>query len=143
MHELKAVAVPEERMIPMMIGAVIFPVGIFWFGWTDVDYVKNVWPEIISLGFIGAGILLLFLQAINYIVDAYLLHANSAIAGNTFMRSFFGAGFPLFTTAMFHTLGVQWASTLLGCLALLLLPVPFLFYIYGKKLRTHSKFAFA
>jgi len=143
MHEQKAVAVPEERMIPMMIGAIIFPVGIFWFGWTDVDYVSSVWPSIIALVFIGCGILLLFMQAINYIIDAFLIHANSAIAGNTIVRSLFGAGFPLFTVAMFHTLGVQWASTLLGCLALLLVPVPFLFYKYGKTLRHRSKFAFA
>jgi len=143
LHELKAISVPEERMIPMMIGAVIFPVGLFMFGWTDVDYVDSVWPSIIALGIIGCGIVLLFLQAINYIIDAYLMHANSALAGNTFMRSFAGAGFPLFAVQMFNYLGVQWASTLLGGLATVLIPVPVLFYLYGKKLRHKSKFAFA
>ena len=44
------------------------------------------------LGVIGGSILLLFLQAINWIVDVYLRSANSAIAANTMVRSLFGAG---------------------------------------------------
>jgi MFS transporter, DHA1 family, multidrug resistance protein len=42
---------------------------------------------------------------------------------------------------MFDNLGIQWAATLLGCLALLMIPIPILFYIYGPKLRAKSKFA--
>lgn len=42
----------------------------------------------------------IFLQALNYLIDAYLMVAASAISANTFLRSFFGAGFPLFATAM-------------------------------------------
>lgn len=48
----------------------------------------------------GAGIMTIFLQALNYLIDAYLMVAASAISANTFLRSFFGAGFPLFATAM-------------------------------------------
>ena len=77
----------------------------------------------------------------NYIIDAYLMFAASAIAGNTFMRSVAGAAFPLFTRQMFAGMGIQWAGTLLGCIALVLSPIPFIFYLYGKKLRAKSKFA--
>lgn len=42
---------------------------------------------------------------------------------------------------MFDNLGVQWAGTLLGCLAAILVPIPVLFYLYGAKLREKSKFA--
>lgn len=83
----------------------------------------------------------IFLQALNYLIDAYLMVAASAIAANTFLRSFFGAGFPLFATAMFHNLGVQWAGSLLGFLALAFLPIPFLFYKYGGALRKKSHYA--
>jgi MFS transporter, DHA1 family, multidrug resistance protein len=55
----------------------------------------------------GAGIMTIFLQALNYLIDAYLVVAASAIAANTFLRSFFGAGSPLFATAMFNNLGVD------------------------------------
>jgi DHA1 family multidrug resistance protein-like MFS transporter len=31
--------------------------------------------------------------------------------------------------------------TLVGCVAVLLIPTPFIFYIYGKRIRAKSKFA--
>lgn len=106
----------------------------------------------------GAGIMTIFLQALNYLIDAYLMVAASAIAANTFLRSFFGAGFrkyspfllpgmrtnmktALFATQMFHNLGVQWAGSLLGFLAVAFMPIPFLFYIYGERLRKTSSYA--
>jgi DHA1 family multidrug resistance protein-like MFS transporter len=42
---------------------------------------------------------------------------------------------------MFENMGIQWASTLLGCLAACLVPIPIGFYLYGKRLRMKSKFA--
>lgn len=83
----------------------------------------------------------IFLQSLNYLVDAYLMFAASAIAANTFLRSLCGAGFPLFATYMFNGMGIQWASTLLGCVAALLVPVPVWFYLRGAKIREKSKFA--
>jgi DHA1 family multidrug resistance protein-like MFS transporter len=68
------------------------------------------------------------------------MNANSGIAGNTLLRSFAGAGFPLFAVQMYHKLGVAWATTLLGFLAVAFIPVPILFFIYGEKLRKLSKF---
>ena len=51
-------------------------------------------------------------------------------------------GFPLFATAMYHRLGVDWASSLLGFLGILFMPIPWVLYKYGKTLRVnHSKFA--
>lgn len=82
-----------------------------------------------------------FLQALNYLVDAYLMFAASAIAGNTFLRSLCGAGFPLFSVYMFEGMGIQWASTLLGCVAAALVPIPVVFYLYGHRIRARSKLA--
>ncbi|RJE20598.1 transporter [Aspergillus sclerotialis] len=91
--------VPEERLIPMVVGGVLLPAGMFWFGWTSNSHI--IWvPEVISGGFLGAGILLIFLQGLNYIIDVYTIYANSAIAANSFFRSWLGAGFPLFATPM-------------------------------------------
>lgn len=91
------IPVPEERLIPMMIGAILFPIGLFWFAWTG-NYPTVHWivPTLSGLA-TGAAILTIFLQALNYLVDAYLAVAASAIAANTFLRSFFGAGFREFT----------------------------------------------
>lgn len=89
----------------------------------------------------GFGLMSIFLQALNYLVDAYLMFAASAIAGNTFLRSLCGAGFPLFSLYMFDGMGIQWASTLLGCVAAVLVPIPVIFYIYGHRIRAKSKIA--
>lgn len=87
------IPVPEERLPPMMVGAVLFPIGLFWFAWSG-NYPNVHWivPTLSGL-FTGAGLMTIFLQALNYLVDAYLIVAASAIAANTFLRSFFGAGF--------------------------------------------------
>ncbi|KAH0353619.1 MFS general substrate transporter, partial [Aureobasidium melanogenum] len=131
--------VPEERMIPMIVGGALLPIGMFWFAWTSNPNI--IWvPEVISGSFIGGGILLIFLQGLNYIIDVYKANANSAIAANTFFRSWLGAGFPMFATYMFDNLGVPWAMSLLGFLTLALFPVPILFFFYGSKIRKMSKF---
>lgn len=69
------------------------------------------------------------------------MFAASAIAANTFMRSAFGAAFPMFATYMFDGMGIEWASTLLGCVAVAFIPFPVAMLFYGKKIRAKSKFA--
>ncbi|KAF4772220.1 hypothetical protein N7455_009060 [Penicillium solitum] len=130
---------PEERLLPMIIGGIILPVGMFWFGWTSNHHITWV-PQVVSGAFLGSGVLLIFLQGLNYIVDVYPTYANSAMAANSFFRSWLGAGFPMFASAMFHNLGVNWAMTLLGCLTAALFPVPIVFFIYGPKIRSWSRF---
>jgi len=69
------------------------------------------------------------------------MFAASAIAANTFLRSLAGAGFPLFARQMIDGMGVQWAGTLLGCIAMMLVPMPVFFYLRGGKIRQKSSFA--
>lgn len=69
------------------------------------------------------------------------MFANSALAANTLVRSLAGAGFPLFAAPMYNKLGVAWATSLLAFISLAMLPVPVLFFIYGKKIRASSTFS--
>lgn len=135
--------VPEERLPPMMIGGFFFAAGLFWLGWSGNYPDKVHWMvPTVAASFVGFGLILIFLPCLNYIIDCYLFLAASALAANTFLRSMFGAAFPLFARQMFQNLGINWALTLLGCLTCLMIPVPFLFYAYGKRMRERSKFAF-
>lgn len=86
--------------------------------------------------------MMVFMSAIIYLVDVYLLSANSAVASNTVVRSALAAVFPLFATPMYEKLGVQWATSLLGFLCLATVRAPLLFYKYGKRIRSWSKFAY-
>ncbi|GLA34084.1 hypothetical protein AnigIFM63309_005504 [Aspergillus niger] len=131
---------PEERLVPMMVGSVLLPIGMFWFAWTSNPHI--IWvPQVVAGGFMGCGILLIFLQGVNYLIDVYKMNANSAISANAMFRGLLGAGFPLFATYTFNNLGVPWAMSLLGFLSTALVPVPFLFYIYGANIRKWSKFS--
>ena len=129
---------PEIRLPPMAVGAIVLPIGFFWSAWTSNP--GTPWPaQVVAYAFVGFAIDLIFIQGLKYIVDVYLNVANSAISGNTFARSFFGAGFPLFAVGMYHNLGVPWATSVLGFISLAMAPVPLLFHRYGKKIRSFSK----
>jgi hypothetical protein len=74
-------------------------------------------------------------------VEAYPLYAASALAANAFVRCIFAGAFPLFGVQMYEKLGYQWATTLLALLTVAMLPFPFLFFKYGKRIRARSRFA--
>ena len=135
--------VPRARLPPMIIGGFIFPIGFFIFAWSaDINHGHVFWlVPCIGLACVGCGILLIFLQALNYLIDVYLMYSASAIAANTMVRSLLAAVFPLVATYMFHNMGVNWASTLLGLLALIMAPVPIMFYYFDEKLRNSSKYS--
>jgi len=131
--------VPEWCLPLAIVGAVAFAIGRFWFGWTGWTPRIHWLAPIASGVATGFGFLCIFLQCFNYIVDTYLMFAASAITANSLLRSFFAAGFPLFASQMFHNLGIQWAGTLLGCLAIIMIPIPVVFYHWGHKIRGWSK----
>ncbi|KAK6439152.1 hypothetical protein LTR95_004645 [Oleoguttula sp. CCFEE 5521] len=135
------VPVPEWRLLLPMIGGVSFAVGLFWLAWTGYQGTIHWIVPTLSGVLIGFGIYTVFLQLLNYIIDSYLMFAASAIAANTLLRSLFGAIFPLFATYMFEGIGINWGLTLLGCVSVLLIPMPFIFFFFGKRIRAKSKFA--
>ncbi|CZT51834.1 related to fluconazole resistance protein [Rhynchosporium secalis] len=134
--------IPEARLPPMIIGSVMLPIGLFWFAWTSNPDLHWA-PQVVSGIFIGCGIFLVFLPSQIYIVDTYLLNANSALAASSCVRALMAAGFPLFATYMYQDMGVDWATSLLGFLCLAMMPFPVLFWQYGEKLRMKGRFAFA
>ncbi|GME99148.1 unnamed protein product [Ambrosiozyma monospora] len=135
--------IPEARLPMMIPGAVAFPIGVLWFCWTGHYHDDIPWivPTLSGL-FTGFGILVIFIPAMNYIIDSYLVFAASAMAANTFLRSAFGGGFPLFAEFMFDDMHTNWAGMVLGLFGVALILCPVLFTIYGKKLRQTSKYAF-
>ena len=129
---------PEHRLPMMILGGAILPAGLFWFAWTSDPHVH--WAASVCAGvLIGLGMFLVWIQCFTYIIDVYLPVANSALAANGVVRSLFGAGFPLFATAMYHRLGIAWATSLLAFLSVAMVPIPVLFYIFGERIRGWSK----
>ncbi|OJD32188.1 mfs multidrug transporter [Diplodia corticola] len=134
------VVVPENRLPIMFAGGCLLPVGLFIFAWTSDPSIH--WAgQVVGSAPLAMGMYMVFVQCFNYILDTYMSTANSAIGANTFVRSFFGAGFPLFGPAMYHRLGVDWASTLLAFVGIAMIPIPVLFYKFGRRIRRASKTA--
>ena len=129
---------PEYRMEPAFLGGILFPVSLFWFGWTSFSAVHWVVPMIAFAFFIISGYLL-FQGLIAYIGENYPRYMASVYAGNTLFRASLGGAFPLFATQMFNRLTLQGGCSLLGGLAALLFPITIVFYMYGPKLREKSK----
>ncbi|KAI0066245.1 MFS general substrate transporter [Artomyces pyxidatus] len=138
---------PEDRLPGMMLGAPFIPISLFIFGWTSPPIVEAIgarWigPCLSGVPF-GFGMVVLYFSANAYLIDTFSSHVASALAAKTVVRSGMGAAMPLFIVPMYHNLGNEWAATLLACLSLAILPIPFLFYTYGKSIRARSKRAAA
>jgi DHA1 family multidrug resistance protein-like MFS transporter len=88
---------------------------------------------------------------LNCLADVYPTYAASVLAGNNFIRSMFGAAFPLFIRSMFGAmfplfmkamyinLGIGWANTLLVLLSCAFVLIPILMYKYGECIQVASK----
>ncbi|KAL7952409.1 major facilitator superfamily domain-containing protein [Trichoderma compactum] len=139
-HGNNGVAEPEFR-IPLMIPAALFlSAGLFIYGWTAYYKVHWIGVDIGTVTFsIGSIIGLQCIQS--YIIDAYPLHAASAVSAATFLRSLAGFGLPLLATPLYNSLGLGWGNSLLGFLAFGFgAPMPFLLWRYGKKIRGYAWF---
>ncbi|KAF2266391.1 MFS general substrate transporter [Lojkania enalia] len=142
----KAIAkgnVKPEHRLPLILtvpGGIALPLGLFMYGWTAEKGVHWIVP-IIGTAFIGVGNLTCMMTIQTYFVDAFTLFAASAIAANTVLRSVFGAVLPLAGLDMFDKLGLGWGNSLLGFIAVALIPVPVFFRFYGERIRTNPRFA--
>jgi hypothetical protein len=75
----------------------------------------------------------------NYLIDTYqALTGASALAANGLLRYVLGAAFPLFTLQMYRSLGIAWATSLLGFVCVALLPVPWVLWVWGRRIRKGS-----
>ena len=99
----------------------------------------NYWPSIIGIALTGFGFTTIFQAALNYIIDTFTRYSASAVVANNFLRSMFAGAFPLFITPMYHDIGVDWGTTIFGCVAVLLIPVPFMLFAFGRSIRARDQ----
>ncbi|CAH0050152.1 unnamed protein product [Clonostachys solani] len=131
---------PEHRLYPAMIGSVGLPVGLFWFAWTAREDISWASPAAAIIPF-AWGNLCVFVSTIQYTSDTY--HGSvvaSAASANTLARYGFAGVFPLFTIQMYQRLGISWATSLLAFIALALLPVPWVLFKFGARIRAKSQY---
>ena len=133
-------SIEEYRRLPLAcLGGPLYVISLFWLGWSATSHVHWIVPMLAGVPF-GMGFMLIFMALLNYITDAYEVYAASGMAATSFCRSIFGAVLPLAAAPMYKSLGVSWASSLLGFLSLALCIIPFAFIKYGDRIRANSRF---
>ena len=83
----------------------------------------------------GIANIIVFMALNMALVDTFTVYAASALAANTVVRSIAGAVLPLCGIKMYNTLGVGWGNSLLGFIAVAMIPVALLIIRYGEFLR--------
>ncbi|KAB8228869.1 major facilitator superfamily domain-containing protein [Aspergillus alliaceus] len=132
---------PEARLPSMMLGSVVFTGGLFLLGWTANPQLPWI-ASFIGAACVGFGFFTIFQSALNYLLDVFTRWGASAIAANTFLRSTLAAVFPLFIDPMYRQLGNGPATSVFGGFAMLLVPIPFVFWLWGSRIRSSKRYMF-
>jgi len=126
---------PEYRVPLMIPGAIIIPIGLFWYGWTAQEHTFWLLPDI-GIAIFGCGIIIGTQAMQAYVMDAFRKHVASVSAASQLLRSIAGFAFPLFAPQMYQTLGYGWGNSLLAFLFIAIgVPAPLILWRYGAKLR--------
>ncbi|KAG9623760.1 putative multidrug transporter, partial [Aureobasidium melanogenum] len=131
--------IPEARLYFSIPGSLIFTAGLFVYGWTSYTFVPWIAPAI-GIAMVGFGIYSIYQAVVNYFTDAYSKYSASALSAASFGRNVFGAFLPLASPQLYSNLGYQWASTLLGLVALILSLAPVFLLVKGSAIRARSPF---
>lgn len=130
---------PEAAVSAVCIAAILAPAGQLIFAWTSAPAsIHWIWSILAGIPF-GAGNTIVFIYSTNYMASCYGVYSASALAGNSVVRSLVGGTLPLAGPSMYASLTPQWAGTLLGLLEVVLIPIPFVFYKWGKPIRQRSR----
>ncbi|KAH8892539.1 major facilitator superfamily transporter [Thozetella sp. PMI_491] len=130
---------PEATVLLICIGAVLEPLGQLMFALTSLPVeIPFIWSVLSGVPF-GYGFGLVFIYGTNYISNVFGIYATSASAGNLVFRSIFGAVLVLVGKSMYYALTTRGAGIALGVAEVVLMPVPFIFYKWGRNIRQKSK----
>ncbi|KAK2044914.1 MFS general substrate transporter [Colletotrichum somersetense] len=125
---------PERNLPILMVAGVILAVGLFWYGWA-LEYQTHWIVPILGTAVCGFAISLFFLGVQTYIVEVYTLYAASALAASTTIRCLFGLTIPLAAPQLYRRLGYGWGNSVLGFLALAIVPASFWLWRSSRRLR--------
>ncbi|KAK6079313.1 major facilitator superfamily transporter [Seiridium cupressi] len=130
---------PEYRVLLMVPGAILIPLGLFIYGWSAERYFDWIVPDV-GIAIFGCGVILNIQAMQAYVVEAYRKYVASASAAAQLLCSIAGFAFPIFAPAMYRSLGYGWGNSVLA-LAFVIIgwPAPFLLWKYGAKLRALGK----
>ena len=97
---------------------------------------------------IGAANYAIYMATIDYMIASYGPYSASATGGNALARDFLAGIAAMYATPFYTNVGnghakykLEWPSTILACLAIIVTIPIYIFYWKGPYIRERSKFA--
>lgn len=142
---------PERRLLLLLFLAPLEPIGLFGFAWTsfgssgshDIPWIAPA----IFFACIGLANFSIYEATVDYMIAAYGPYSASATGGNGFARDLLAGISAIYANPLYDNidrqnhLNYEWASTILGCLSVIVIIPIYLFYLKGPYVRKNSKFA--
>lgn len=126
---------PEQRLILMMWTAPMLSIGLFIYGWTTKYRVHWIVP-IIATSICGLGLVTVGSCAQAYMIDIFGPDAAASATGAmSLLRNLAAAFLPLAAPSLYASVGLGWGNSVLALIAVLFIPLPFIFYRHGEFLR--------
>ncbi|TID26762.1 DNA replication licensing factor [Venturia nashicola] len=135
----------ESRLSWLLWTAPCLPIGLFIFAWTSVGPPVHWMGTMVGSAIIGIANYSIYMATIDYMICAYGPYSASATGGNGWSRDFLAGVLTIPATPFFTNIGgkyhLEYASTILACIATVLVLAVYIIYWKGPALRARSPFA--
>ncbi|MCJ1421188.1 hypothetical protein MMC32_007550 [Xylographa parallela] len=135
----------ESRLWLLLYTAPCLPIGLIIFAWTCGGPPLHWIGSMFGSAIIGIANYSIYMATIDYMICAYGPYSASATGGNGWSRDFLAGVLTVPATPFYTNIGshdhLQYANTILFCIAALLVVAVYVIYWKGPVLRKRSPFA--
>ncbi|EFX03700.1 major facilitator superfamily transporter multidrug resistance [Grosmannia clavigera kw1407] len=137
----------ESRLWFLLFTVPCLPIGLIGFAWTIQGPPIHWIGSMIFAAIVGIANYSIYMATIDYMICAYGPYSASATGGNGWSRDFLAGVLTIPATPFFSNIGakkgknLEYACTILFCIAFLLVLAVYVIYWTGPSLRKRSPFA--
>ncbi len=137
----------ESRLWWLLFTAPLLPIGLIGFAWTSVGPPVHWMGTMVFAALIGIANASIYGSTVDYMIAAYGPYSASATGGNGWSRDFLAGVLTVPATPFYTNIGrskgrnLEYASTILFCIATVLVVAVYVIYWKGPVLRKRSPFA--
>ncbi|KAF5492168.1 putative efflux pump kojT [Colletotrichum siamense] len=137
----------ESRLWFLLYTAPCLPIGLIGFAWTIQGPPIHWIGSMVFAAIVGIANYAIYMATIDYMICAYGPYSASATGGNGFARDFLAGVLTLVASPFFSGVNpgsgknLEFACTILFCIAFVLVAAVFVIYWKGPTLRARSPFA--
>ncbi|TGO73635.1 hypothetical protein BELL_0345g00090 [Botrytis elliptica] len=129
---------PEFRVPYSMVGAILLPIGLFWYGW--VAKVTGPWAVVdIGASVFTPGSMVFSQGLLAYELDEFGKYGAWANAASRVGSNSMGFILPTFGPQLYEKLGFGWGNSLLDFIWIVSGgPICFVLYYWGERIQTED-----